>query len=161
MELDWLFFTSPLWFLTVKKQTKKQHPINVKRTFRHAFRQALEQDALNISPIASKPPPGRSQGVPSEPDLRQSVTLDCWRDGRPRYVASLDGVEHSLPDLPLNDLLKGLFPSAFPSRIESPQDFLGSSVLDLPRLGRTSKPNGSPWTEVAMHLTEELQPGHY
>ncbi|KAF4111569.1 hypothetical protein G5714_008600 [Onychostoma macrolepis] len=35
------------------------------------------------------------------------------------------------------------------------------SVLDLPRLGRSVKPDASPWTEVAMHLAEELKPGHY
>lgn len=102
--------------------------------------------------ISSKPTGiGRSQGT--QPDH--------WTDGRPRYIASWDGIERPLPDLPLKDLLKGLFPSAFPSRIESPEDLQSSSVLDLPRLGRTLKPNGSAWTEVAMHLTEDLQPGHY
>ncbi|XP_052458743.1 ankyrin repeat domain-containing protein 53 [Carassius gibelio] len=35
------------------------------------------------------------------------------------------------------------------------------SVLDLPHLGRSLKPDVSPWTEVAMHLAEELKPGHY
>ncbi|XP_067308114.1 ankyrin repeat domain-containing protein 53 [Pseudorasbora parva] len=35
------------------------------------------------------------------------------------------------------------------------------SVLDLPRLGRGLKTKDSPWTEVAMHLAEELKPGHY
>ncbi|XP_016307787.1 ankyrin repeat domain-containing protein 53 [Sinocyclocheilus anshuiensis] len=35
------------------------------------------------------------------------------------------------------------------------------SVLDLPHLGRSLKPDASPWTEVAMHLAEELKPGHY
>ncbi|KAK7171093.1 hypothetical protein R3I94_001108 [Phoxinus phoxinus] len=36
------------------------------------------------------------------------------------------------------------------------------NVLDLPRLGRAlrTRPD-SPWTEVAMHLAEELKPGHY
>ncbi|XP_057186694.1 ankyrin repeat domain-containing protein 53 [Triplophysa rosa] len=162
----------------VRLTVKRQHPINVKQTPRHAFCQPAEPEMpddprkchpkptenSSISPIPSKPPPGsigRSRGVPSETNLRHSVRLDCWKDGRSRYMASWDGVERSLPDLPLNDLLKGLFPSAFPSRIESPRDFQSSSVLDVPRLGRTLKPDGSPWTEVAMHLTEEFQPGHY
>ncbi|ROI16562.1 Ankyrin repeat domain-containing protein 53 [Anabarilius grahami] len=35
------------------------------------------------------------------------------------------------------------------------------SVLDLPRLGQSLKTEDSPWTEVAMHLAEELKPGHY
>ncbi|KAA0722818.1 Ankyrin repeat domain-containing protein 53 [Triplophysa tibetana] len=165
--------------LTVKKQTKRQHPINVKQTPRHAFCQPAERESTDdprkchpgkqteissISPILSKPPPGsigRSRGVPSGTNMRHRLRLDCWKDGRSRYTASWDGAEHSLPDLPLNDLLKGLLPFAFPSRIESPLDFQSSSVLDVPRLGRTLKPDGSPWTEVAMHLTEEFQPGHY
>ncbi len=41
------------------------------------------------------------------------------------------------------------------------QQFQCCSVLDLPRLGRSLKPDPSPWTEVAMHLAEELKPGHY
>ncbi|XP_056594981.1 ankyrin repeat domain-containing protein 53 isoform X2 [Triplophysa dalaica] len=165
--------------LCVKKQTRRQRPINVKQTPRHAFCQPAELESTDdprkchpgkqtencsISTITSKPPPGsigRSRGVPSATNLHHSVRLDCWKDGRSRYMASWDGVEHSLPDLPLNDLLKGLLPYAFPSRIESPLDFQSSSVLDVPRLGRTLKPDGSPWTEVAMHLTEEFQPGHY
>lgn len=97
----------------------------------------------------------------SEQDLNCSVMLGCWKDGRPRYIASRDGISHLLPDLPLNVLLKALFPSTFPSRIDSPQHFQSSNVLDLPRLGRSLKPDASPWTEVAMHLAEELQPGHY
>ncbi|XP_073764137.1 ankyrin repeat domain-containing protein 53 isoform X1 [Danio rerio] len=35
------------------------------------------------------------------------------------------------------------------------------SVLDLPRLGRSGKAMSSPWTEVVLHLSEELKPGHY
>uniref|UniRef100_W5KEF4 Ankyrin repeat domain 53 n=1 Tax=Astyanax mexicanus TaxID=7994 RepID=W5KEF4_ASTMX len=35
------------------------------------------------------------------------------------------------------------------------------SMLDLPHRGCTAKPGDSPWTEVAMHLAEELELGHY
>ncbi|XP_042615158.1 ankyrin repeat domain-containing protein 53 [Cyprinus carpio] len=41
------------------------------------------------------------------------------------------------------------------------RQFQCCSVLDLPHLGRSLKPDTSPWTEVAMHLAEELKPGHY
>nr|XP_055047497.1 ankyrin repeat domain-containing protein 53 [Misgurnus anguillicaudatus] len=165
-----------------------KHAINVKQSSRHAkclltevkmpnsrtkYHPGTPKEKWNISPIPSKPPPGsisRSQGVrmgthpeelPSEPDLSCTVTLGCWKNGRPRYIASQDGISHLLPDLPLNILLKALFPSAFPSRIDSPQHFQSSSVLDLPRLGQSLKADASLWTEVAMHLAEELQPGHY
>ncbi|XP_051555606.1 ankyrin repeat domain-containing protein 53 isoform X1 [Myxocyprinus asiaticus] len=162
-------------------------PMNVKQRSRHLHclsqtgkpknlkkcHPGTPKEKWNISPIPSKPPPGsisQSQGVrmgtlpdelPPEPDLRNSVMLGCWRDGCPYYTASWDGTPQPVPDLPLDILLRGLFPLAFPSRLDSPHHFKSSSVLDLPRLGRSSRLKSSPWTEVAMHLAEELQPGHY
>uniref|UniRef100_A0A4W5PL77 Ankyrin repeat domain 53 n=1 Tax=Hucho hucho TaxID=62062 RepID=A0A4W5PL77_9TELE len=135
---------------------------------------APPREAWNISPNPSKPPPAsvsRPQGVrlssqaersPPEPDLRRSVTLCRARgDGRPQYTAKWDGSPQSVPNLPWDVLQRGLFSAAFPSRIASPNHFQPNHVLDLPRLGCSPGPNTSPWTEVAMHLAEELEPGHY
>ncbi|KAK6323326.1 ankyrin repeat domain-containing protein 53 [Coregonus clupeaformis] len=135
---------------------------------------APPREAWNISPNPSKPPPAsvsRPQGVrlssqpersPPEPDLRRSVTLcRAHGDGRPQYTAKWDGSPQSVPNLPWDVLQRGLFPAAFPSRIASPSHFQPNHVLDLPHLGCSPGPNTSPWTEVAMHLAEELEPGHY
>ncbi|XP_024229259.1 ankyrin repeat domain-containing protein 53 [Oncorhynchus tshawytscha] len=135
---------------------------------------APPREAWNISPNPSKPPPAsvsRPQGVrlssqpersPPEPDLRRSITLCRARgDGRPHYTAKWDGSPQSVPNLPWDVLQRGLFSAAFPSRIASPNHFQPNHVLDLPRLGCSPGPNTSPWTEVAMHLAEELEPGHY
>ncbi|KAL0970148.1 hypothetical protein UPYG_G00237800 [Umbra pygmaea] len=144
------------------KALLEQHPV------------ASPREAWNISPNPSKPPRAsvyRPQGVclssqperhPSDPDLRHSVTLRrACRDGRPQYTAKWDDSPQPVPDLPWDVLQRGLFPSAFPSRITSPSHFKPNHVLDLPHLSCSPGPNASPWTEVVMHLAEELQPGHY
>ncbi|XP_072544866.1 ankyrin repeat domain-containing protein 53 [Salminus brasiliensis] len=127
----------------------------------------------NISPNPSKPPSAsvsrpqevrlgiHPEEVPPEPDLRQCVTLRCLEDGCIHYIASWDAVPQPVPALPIDVIQRGLFPSAYPSRITSPLHFQTSSMLDLPHRGRTAKPGASPWTEVAMHLAEELELGHY
>lgn len=134
---------------------------------------SAQREAWNISPNPANPPPAsvrRTQEVqigiypeeaPPEPDLRQSVTLGCFKDGHLHYTASWDGVPQPVPSLPLDVIQRGLFPSDFPSRITSPLDFQSNSVLDLPRRGCTTRHGASPWTEVAMHLAEELEQGHY
>ncbi|XP_036452094.1 ankyrin repeat domain-containing protein 53 isoform X2 [Colossoma macropomum] len=142
------------------KSEKKRHP-------------SAQREAWNISPNPSKPPPAsiiRPQEVrmgihpekaPPEPDLHQRVTLGCYGDGHIHYTTSWDKVPQPVPALPLDVIKKGLFPSTFLSRITSPLQFQASSVLDLPHQGCTTRPGASPWTEVAMHLAEELELGHY
>ncbi|KAG7261426.1 hypothetical protein CRUP_008030 [Coryphaenoides rupestris] len=91
-------------------------------------------------PAASKPPhTARRDNRPieissPEPDLRGSVTLSMGAGGHPQYTA----------------------------RMAFPRDFQPWSVLDLPHL-RVAKGQSaaSPWTEVALHLPEVLEPGHY
>ena len=142
------------------KSGKKSHP-------------SAPRETWNISPKPSRPPPASlsrphevrigvhpEEALP-EPDLHQSVTLGCFEDGRLHYTTSWDGIPKPLPALPLDVVKKGLFPSAFLSRISSPLQFQASSVLDLPHRGCTTQPGASPWTEVAMHLAEELELGHY
>uniref|UniRef100_A0AAY5EMH3 Uncharacterized protein n=1 Tax=Electrophorus electricus TaxID=8005 RepID=A0AAY5EMH3_ELEEL len=131
------------------------------------------REAWNVSPNPSRPPPAsisRPQQVRMgvhpekaavEPDLHQSVRLHRSTDGRVHYTTLWDGVSHPMPTLPLDVVQRGLFPLVFPSRIASPLHFQCSSVLDLPRRGRTPQAGASPWTEVAMHLAEELEPGKY
>ncbi|KAL7875722.1 hypothetical protein AOLI_G00106850 [Acnodon oligacanthus] len=146
-------------------------PLKTKSKKKH--RSSAQREAWNISPNPSKPPPAstsRPQEVrmgihpeeaPPEPDLHQRVTLGCDKDGHIHYTTSWDKVPQPVPALPLDVIKKGLFPSAFLSRITSPLQFHASSVLDLPHQGCTTRPGASPWTEVAMHLAEELELGHY
>lgn len=157
--------TTGLWTLSHQcchsaEPTKKQHANKSKEMW-------------NISPNPSRPPPAnisRSKSVrigvhaeeaSDEPDLLQSVTLNCSGNGHVQYTASWDDIPKPVPDLPLDVIQKGLFPAEFPSRIAGPLQLQCSSVLDLPHRGGTQGTEASPWTEVAMHLAEELQPGHY
>jgi len=117
-------------------------------------------------PAASEPPHAaapRRDNRPTEisspePDLRGSVTLSVGAGGHPQYTARWEGSPRRAPDLPLDTLARGLFPKAFPGRMASQP----RSVLDLPRLRvATGQSAASPWTEVALHLPEVLEPGHY
>lgn len=99
---------------------------------------------------------------PAVPDLRESVRL--WRDGRsrqPQYSTKWDSRPRAAPDLPLDVLERVLFPRAFPSRILSPLDFEPQDIAEVQQLGCPQDRSTSPWTEVAMHLVEVLEPGHY
>ncbi|CAL8325736.1 unnamed protein product [Lota lota] len=130
----------------------------------------------STNPARSPPPPtsiaNPPQGVradvgpvenPSpEPDLRGSVALSKAADGHHQYTTRWGSSPCRAPDLPLDTLQRGLFPRAFPGRMASPRDYQPWSVLDLPRLGVPQRQRGtSPWTEVALHLPEVLEPGHY
>lgn len=133
------------------------------------------REIWNISLNPSRPPPAninRSKTVRigvhpekavDEPDLQQCVTLHCFGNRHIQYTTSWDDVPQPVPDLPLDVIQKGLFPSKFPSRIAGPLQFQCSSVLDVPHRGGNQGTKASPWTEVAMHLAEDFQnlPGHY
>uniref|UniRef100_A0AAQ4Q695 Uncharacterized protein n=1 Tax=Gasterosteus aculeatus aculeatus TaxID=481459 RepID=A0AAQ4Q695_GASAC len=97
-----------------------------------------------------------------EPDLRDKVTV--WRDRGerpPQYATEWDGVRRSAPEVPLDLLERVLFPRAFPSRIASPRSFEPRDIAGVQHRGRPQGQSPSPWTEVAMHLAEVLEPGHY
>lgn len=99
---------------------------------------------------------------PSEPDLRDSVIL--WKDGSSRrlqYVTKWGRVPQPSPDLPLEVIERVLFPRAFPSRIATPQDFEPQNIEELQHRRFAQGRRTSPWTEVAMHLAEFLELGHY
>ncbi|XP_038587463.1 ankyrin repeat domain-containing protein 53 [Micropterus salmoides] len=99
---------------------------------------------------------------PKEPDLRDSITV--WRDSsstKPHYTTKWDSRPHPTPDLPLDVLERVLFPRAFPSRIASPRYFEPQNIEEVQRRGYPQGRRTSPWTEVAMHLAEVLEPGHY
>uniref|UniRef100_UPI0037E6FF73 ankyrin repeat domain-containing protein 53 n=1 Tax=Semicossyphus pulcher TaxID=241346 RepID=UPI0037E6FF73 len=101
-----------------------------------------------------KPPVG-------EPDLRGSVTL--WKDisRPPQYSTKWDSTPRPAPDLPLDVLERVLFPREFPSRIASPRDFEPQDIVEVQHRGYPQGRSTSPWTEVAMHLVEVLEFGHY
>ncbi|XP_068584432.1 ankyrin repeat domain-containing protein 53 [Cebidichthys violaceus] len=99
-----------------------------------------------------------------EPDLRDQVTV--WRGGaggggRPQYRTEWDGTRRPAPDVPLDVLERVLFPRAFPSRIASPRCFEPRDIVEVQHRGQPRGRSTSPWTEVAMHLAEALEPGHY
>ncbi|XP_031706904.1 ankyrin repeat domain-containing protein 53 [Anarrhichthys ocellatus] len=98
-----------------------------------------------------------------EPDLRDQVTV--WRDGgggrRPHYTTKWDGTRRPTPDVPLDVLERVLFPRAFPSRIASPRCFEPQDIVEVQHRRYPQGQSTSPWTEVAMHLPEVLEPGHY
>ncbi|XP_056225306.1 ankyrin repeat domain-containing protein 53 [Seriola aureovittata] len=99
---------------------------------------------------------------PAVPDLRDSVTV--WRDSRsrqPHYSTKWDNMPRATPDLPLDVLERVLFPRAFPSRIVSPWHFEPQNIVEVQQRGCPQGRSTSPWTEVAMHLAEVLEPGHY
>ncbi|KAE8279193.1 Ankyrin repeat domain-containing protein 53 [Larimichthys crocea] len=95
-------------------------------------------------------------------DLRDSVAV--WRDSssrQPQYNTKWDTRPCLAPDLSLDVLERVLFPREFPSRIPSPRYFEPQDIVEVQRRGYPQGRRTSPWTEVAMHLAEVLEPGHY
>ncbi|XP_068444108.1 ankyrin repeat domain-containing protein 53 isoform X2 [Clinocottus analis] len=97
-----------------------------------------------------------------EPDLRDKVTV--WRDdgsGQLQYTTVWDGTHRPAPDVSLDILERVLFPRDFPSRIAPPCYFESKDIVEVKQRGKPQGRSTSPWTEVAMHLAEVLEPGHY
>lgn len=97
-----------------------------------------------------------------EPDLRECVTV--WRDSsnkQAQYTTKWGSTPCGAPDLSLDVLERVFFPRAFPSRILSPRHFDPQSITAVQHRGCPQGRSTSPWTEVAMHLAEVLEPGHY
>ncbi|XP_037615517.1 ankyrin repeat domain-containing protein 53 [Sebastes umbrosus] len=99
------------------------------------------------------------EDILKDPDLRDSVTV--WRyssGGPPWYATKWDSTRQPAPDLSLDVLERVLFPKEFPSRIAwfEPRD-----IDEVQHKGHPQGRSTSPWTEVAMHLAEVLEPGHY
>ncbi|KAM9836614.1 ankyrin repeat domain-containing protein 53 [Aulostomus maculatus] len=104
----------------------------------------------------------QTENTAQDPDLRSILTV--WRDDSvelPQYTTKWDSTPRDAPDVPLDVLERVLFPRDFPSRITSPQQFKSKDILEVPHRGRPQRGSSSPWTEVAMHLAEVLEPGHY
>ncbi|MEQ2171878.1 hypothetical protein GOODEAATRI_015122, partial [Goodea atripinnis] len=100
--------------------------------------------------------------LPTEPDLRESVIV--WKDSssqRLQYITKWDREPHPTPKLPLEVVERVLFPRAFPSRIATSQDFEPQNIEELQHRRFPQGRSSSPWTEVAMHLAEVLELGHY
>ncbi|XP_069042345.1 ankyrin repeat domain-containing protein 53 isoform X2 [Lepisosteus oculatus] len=95
-----------------------------------------------------------------DPDLTGCVVLTQGWDRQTLIMPAWGGRPLPAPPLPQDVLHRSLFPRSHLSRITSPCDFVPTHLQDLPRRRRPST-DGSPWTEVAMHLSEALQPGHY
>ena len=98
----------------------------------------------------------------TELDLRNSVTL--LRDSTSRrlqYTTEWDCTPHPVSNLSKDVVERVLFPRAFPSRLATPQCFEPQKIDDVQHRGNPNGRRTSPWTEVAMHLAEVLEPGHY
>lgn len=93
--------------------------------------------------------------------MRESVTLTKGGGDRAQRTARQDGFTYELPALPWDTIQRTLFPNAYHSRITSPLSFHPVRVQDLPHRRAPPRPGTSPWTEVAMHLAETLEPGRY
>lgn len=97
-----------------------------------------------------------------EPDLRESVTV--WEDSsshRLQYITKWDTEPQPTPKAPRDVVERVLFPKAFPSRMATPLGFKPQNIEEVQHRGHPQGRNTSPWTEVAMHLAEVLEPGHY
>lgn len=163
------------WLINHTQCTSTDPPPATKHQERHQWRPKEPREAWNISPNVDKPPKAsvsRPQAVrtctrpekvsSAAPDLRQSVTLTQAPSGRAFYKACWENKPQPAPNLTFDVLKRELFPADYPSRLTSPLDFQSHSVLDLPRRRCPHPvPGASPWTEIAMHLVEELEPGHY
>ncbi|XP_062300430.1 ankyrin repeat domain-containing protein 53 [Scomber scombrus] len=140
-----------------------------------------DQDSSNLkhakglyNSTSTKPPPASAsrpwtiytghqlEKPTTEPDLRGRVTV--WTDSssrHPLYSTEWDSMPRFTPDLPLDALERVLFPRAFPARMASPRHFESQGILEIQHRGCPQGKSTSPWTEVAMHLAEVLEPGHY
>lgn len=107
------------------------------------------------------PGPRSASPPPAAPDLRDSVAVRESGGRRLEYVAKWDGEPRRLPDLPADVLKRVLFPKAFPSRIESPRHFGPRGIEGVRHRRSPPDRTAAPWTEVAMHLAEALEPGRY
>lgn len=96
-----------------------------------------------------------------EPDLRSKVRLWSDSSSRPQYRTKWDRTQREAPSLPIDTIQRVLFPRDFPPRIPSLGHFEPKDIQDVQRRGCPQGLSTSPWTEVAMHLAEELEPGHY
>ncbi|XP_028285531.1 ankyrin repeat domain-containing protein 53 [Parambassis ranga] len=126
-----------------------------------------QEDTASMQRRAATPGPwtiyiGLQSAKPAtESDLRNSVSL-CRNSstGRPQYITEWDRTPRPTPHLPLDVLERVLFPRAFPPRIASSEHFFPRDILEVQHRGLQVK-NASSWTEVAMHLAEVLESGHY
>ncbi|KAG5845554.1 hypothetical protein ANANG_G00140400 [Anguilla anguilla] len=109
---------------------------------------------------AGGPHEHQTRGAPPQPDMRDRVTLSKGAPDRAPRSAQLGGSAYDLPALPWDTIQRGLFPNAYRPRLVSPLSFHPVRVQDLPRLSAPTH-GTSPWTEVAMHLAETLEPGRY
>ncbi|KAM8747262.1 ankyrin repeat domain-containing protein 53 isoform 2-T2 [Acanthopagrus schlegelii] len=148
-------------------EQNSSNPKQAKHPSKHQPGSPQEDEASTKQPPASSSRPWtlftglQQEKPPAVPDLRDSVSV--WRDSSrpPQYTTKWDSTPRPAPDLPLDVLQRVLFPRAFPSRIDSHQHFEPQDILEVQRRGYPQGRSSSPWTEVAMHLAEVLEPGHY
>ncbi|XP_029310417.1 ankyrin repeat domain-containing protein 53 isoform X1 [Cottoperca gobio] len=148
-------------------QCFSSNPKHAKHPLKHQPGGALEDKSTPTKQPASSSRPWtifmglQPENPLREPDLRNNVMV--WRDGsrQPQYSTKWDSTRRPAPDLPLDVLERVLFPRAFPSRIASPRYFEPKNIVEVQHRGYPQGRSTSPWTEVAMHLAEVLEPGHY
>ncbi|CAL9694955.1 unnamed protein product [Knipowitschia caucasica] len=132
----------------------------------------LEQEHKNVKsvkfPPVSKLKPWAIYTAPEpdsplvEPDLRDKVKL--WRDStttKPHYKSKWDRTPHEAPALPKDTIQRVLFPRDFPPRIPALGPFQPKGIEGVQHRACPQGRSSSAWTDVAMHLQETLEPGHY
>lgn len=117
-------------------------------------------------PLKQQPPASNPWTIftglhPEKPDLRDSIIMLERSSRQLEYVTKWDRTPHRLPDLPTDVLKRVLFPKALPSRISSSRHFEPWDITEVQHRRYPLEKTTSPWTEVAMHLAEVLEPGHY
>ncbi|XP_033870090.3 ankyrin repeat domain-containing protein 53 isoform X1 [Acipenser ruthenus] len=109
-------------------------------------------------------PPGVRLGThpeesPGQHDFREFLCLSQGSDGHVQIHTFRGDNVLPAPRLPLEVLKKSLFPGDHLGRIQVPQDFHSRYILDLQR--RRPPSQEQVWSEMAMHLSETLEPRRY
>ncbi|XP_055012797.1 ankyrin repeat domain-containing protein 53 [Boleophthalmus pectinirostris] len=137
------------------KSTSPSSSVGQEEEINHAFKlPKLKPWAIYTGPEPDSPM--------VEPALRGKVNV--WRDAsstKPHYKSKWDRRPHEAPSLPVDTIQRVFFPRDFPHRIQKLGDFQTKDIEGVPHRACPQGRTTSAWTDVAMHLQENLEPGHY
>ncbi|XP_072314774.1 ankyrin repeat domain-containing protein 53 [Eucyclogobius newberryi] len=156
------------------KKTRNPHSDGPKEDMRTLSTSSLRrEDAEDIKKSITLPPVSKfkpwaiytapePQSPLAEPDLRGKVKV--WRDRsatEPHFKSKWDRTPREAPRLPVDTIQRVMFPRDFPPRIPALGHFRPKDIEGVPHKACPQGRAASAWTDVAMHLQESLQPGHY